>query len=181
MSDEEMFDRFLSWLDPDREEAGKKYEVIRQKLIRIFTYRGCSDVEELADITIKRVVRKIQEIIDSYVGDPALYFYGVARNVCKERCKRKPLPTPPPATENSSEEKELRHDCLEKCLDKLAPEDRKMILSYYEGDKTAKIDGRKEMAERLGLNSNALRIRMHRIRTTLQKCMLGCLKEKATG
>ena len=180
MSDEEMFDRFLSWLDPDRQEAGRKYEVIRQKLIRIFTYRGCSDVEDLTDITIDRVVRKIQEIIDTYVGDPALYFYGVARNVCKERCKKKPPPPVPPPTGDSTEEKEMRHNCLERCLDKLTPETRQMVLDYYRGDKTAKIELRKEMAERLGINPNALRIRVHRIRATLQECLLKCLEEAVT-
>ena len=52
MSDQEMFDRFLFWLDPNREEAAIKYEAIRRKLIKIFTCRGCIDAEDLADVTI---------------------------------------------------------------------------------------------------------------------------------
>lgn len=184
MSDQEMFDRFLSWLDSERDKAGRKYEDIRCKLIKFFTCRGCMDVEDLADVTIKRVIKKIPEIADSYVGDPALYFYGVARNICMERCKSDrfnlqvvSLPAPP---EDPLEEKEQRHECLESCLSLLTPENRKLVLEYYKDDKTAKIKCRKEMADRLGINTNALRIRMHRTRESLQKCVLKCLEATAT-
>ncbi|HST20122.1 MAG TPA: sigma-70 family RNA polymerase sigma factor [Blastocatellia bacterium] len=181
MSDQENFDRFLTWLDPDRDKAGVKYENIRRKLVRIFIYNRCADVEELTDITIDRVIRKAPEIVESYVGDPALYFYGVARNVVMERCRPKPPPPVlPPPPEDSPEVKELKYECLEKCLNKLPPETRKMVLDYYKDDKTAKIERRKEMSERLGINKNALRIRMHRIREGLHKCVIECLKESIT-
>ena len=178
MSDQEDFDRFLSWLDPNREEAGRKYETIRLKLIKFFTCRGCADVEELADITISRVIRKIQEISESYVGDPMPYFYGVARKVCLERCKKRPPVLPPPPIEDSAEEKEQRHDCLERCLGELTAEERRMVLDYYWGDKSEKIERRKEMAEELGISPNTLRIRVHRLRTKLQKCIRKCLEER---
>ena len=38
---QEAFDELLAWLNPDRERAGRKYEDIRQRLIRIFMHRGC--------------------------------------------------------------------------------------------------------------------------------------------
>ncbi|HKS40267.1 MAG TPA: sigma-70 family RNA polymerase sigma factor [Blastocatellia bacterium] len=181
MSDQENFDRFLSWLDPDRDKAGRKYEDIRCKLIKIFTCRGCKDVEELADTTIDRVIRKFPEIVEFYVGDPTLYFCGVARNVYMERCRPKPSPVVLPAPpEDSPEEKEQKYECLEKCLNKLPPETRQMVLDYYKDDKTAKIERRTEMSERLGINKNALRIRMHRIREGLHKCLIECLKESIT-
>jgi hypothetical protein len=44
---QEAFDALLDWLDPDREQAGIKYEQIRLRLIKIFTGRGCSDAEDL--------------------------------------------------------------------------------------------------------------------------------------
>lgn len=179
MSDQEMFDRFLSWLDPDRDKAGAKYENIRRKLIRIFIYHRCADVEDLADITIERVIKKFPEIVESYVGDPALYFYGVARNIVMERCKPKlppVVPLVPP--DDSQEEKERKYECLEKCLNELTHKIRQMVLDYYTGDKTVKIERRKEMAARLGINKSALAIRMHRVRKQLYKCVMKCLEEK---
>lgn len=185
MSDQENFDRFLFWLDPNREEAGRKYEAIRLKLIKFFTCRACTNVEDLTDITISRVITRVPEIAGSYVGDPVLYFYGVARKVYLERCKSDRFKNevallPAPDERDDLNEKEQRHECLERCLGKLPPETCQMVLTYYKSDKTEKIERRKEMAAELGVSPNTLRIRMHRLRTTLQECMRQCL-EQAEG
>ena len=84
----EAFDRLLLWLNPDRERAGRKYEEIRRKLITILSSRGCTCPEDLTDEAMNRVTRKVPEIIDNYVGDPALYFYGVAHKVHLEWVRR---------------------------------------------------------------------------------------------
>src|ERR1044072_1825635 len=75
----EPFDALLEWLDPDREKAGQRYEVIRAGLIRIFVSKGVSDAEYYTDEAIDRVTKRLSEIKADYVGDPARYFYGVAR------------------------------------------------------------------------------------------------------
>jgi RNA polymerase sigma factor (sigma-70 family) len=170
------FERFLSWLNPDHELAAKKYEEVRRRLIKIFACRGCTEAEDLADETITRVIRKVQVIIDTYVGEPVLYFYGVARNVYREHIRPDPpqLPMPP---SDPPEQKEQEYECLETCLDKLSAENRRLVLEYYKDDKRAKIDHRKEIADRLGIAPNALRIRMHRIRASLQDCVANCLKQ----
>src|SRR4051794_16211659 len=87
---QESFDRLLEWLDADRERAGYRYEAIRRRLITIFTCRGCREAEALADETINRVTIKLPEIADAYVGDPALYFYGVAQKVHLEYLRKRP-------------------------------------------------------------------------------------------
>ncbi len=87
-SDEKDFDALLSWLDPDRERAGEKYETIRQGLIKMFSWKRASDPEGLADETINRVTRKVAAIREGYVGDPRLYFYGVAKRVLLEEVRR---------------------------------------------------------------------------------------------
>lgn len=168
------FDRFLAWLDPNRDQAGVKYEDIRRRLIKIFVCRGCQGGEDLADETINRVIKKRQEIADSYVGDPALYFYGVARNVHHEHVRKNPapLPLPPP---DPPEQKKQEYECLDRCMSKLTPENRELVLEYYKEDKQAKIVHRKELAARLGVAVNALRIRAYRIRAGLQVCMETCL------
>ena len=167
----------LAWLDSDREVAGQKYEQIRQKLIKMFIGRGCPDPEELASETLSRVTRKIQDIADTYEGDPMFYCYKVAYLVYLESIRKRPqpLPMPPP---DSSEQVEREYDCLERCMSRLQPGDRELVLQYYQQDKRAKIDHRKELADKMGIALNALRIRAHRIRLNLRRCMLECLEEE---
>jgi DNA-directed RNA polymerase specialized sigma24 family protein len=174
--DQEIFDRFLVWLNPDRNIAAFKYEEIRIRLIKIFVHRGCMVAEELADETIDRVCRKVPEIDATYVGEPALYFYGVAHNVFLEYVRKKPdplhLPPPDPPTE-----KELKYNCLERCLGHLDSESHMLISQYFEREKRSKINHRKKLAEDLGIAVTTLRMRAHRIKTTLQQCVIDCMKQ----
>ena len=172
--DHDDLDRFLAWLHPDRDEAVRKYEEIRRRLIKMFESRGCAEAEDLADEVFDRVVRKAPEIIDSYVGDPALYCYGVARNVLHEWMRRPRPPVPPPSPDPVDEP---RLACLDDCMSELTPEDRRLAREYYTDDGRAKIERRQKLAEEVG-GSNALRIRMYRIRATLLACMRECLKKK---
>jgi hypothetical protein len=178
---QEEFDALLAWLDADRERAGVKYEEIRTKLIKISERRQCQAGEELGDETINRVSHRVKDIAGTYVGDPALYFYGVLKNVYKEYLKwikEQPtslndvvLPEPKP-----HEDVELIHGYLEKCRQELEdPKDRDLIVQYYEDEKRAKIDHRKKLAEDLGMTLNNLRMRIHRINALLQKCIVDCL------
>ena len=179
---QEAFDQLLVWLDPNRDQAGKKYEDIRLRLIKIFTCRGCAEADNLADETINRVTSKVQTLVADYTGDPALYFYGVAHRVHLEYCRRKPTPvvSPPPPVEHS-DEIEQEYDCLEQCMQRLKPDNRELVLQYYQEEKQAKINNRKRLAEQLGIALNALRIRAHRIRATLQQCVQSCLEQRAVG
>ena len=177
---EEDFNRLLDWLAPDRDQAAIRYEDIRCRLIRIFMNRGCNQAEELTDETINRVTIKLREIKQDYVGDPALYFYAVANKVHLEHVRRRPAPQVTPQPSSSSDETEREYECLERCMQQLPADQREMVLQYYREDRRAKIDHRKEMAERMGIALNALRIRVHRIRLMLQQCMQNCL-EQAVG
>jgi DNA-directed RNA polymerase specialized sigma24 family protein len=173
---QESFDALLAWLDPSREEAGRIYEEIRLRLIKIFTCRGCSEPEDLADETINRVSKKLKEIESTYSGARAPYFFGVANKVHLEYLRRRPVPAPP-ADAVKSEDMEKEYTCLEKCMENLTSDNRELVLQYYQGEKSAKIVHRKQLADQLGIALNALRIRAHRIRTTLQECVEGCLQE----
>src|SRR5689334_19432330 len=167
----EAFDKFLSWLHPDREEAGKKYEEIRCHLIIILTCRGCTEAEELADETINRVIRRAQQMADTYQGEPAHYFITVAHNLFLEHVGKRqkwselPPELPQPPAPDTDDDRE--YDCLEHCVQQLKPSHRDLVLRYYQEDKQAMIDQRKKLADELGIAVNALRIRAHRIRATL--------------
>lgn len=176
------FDELLGWLHADRDQAGRKYEDIRRRLIRIFVHRGCVTAEDLADETITRVAKKVREVRANYNpgDDPALYFYGVARNVYREYLKRRPEPPPPPPTTSpyDVDDETPEYDCLDRCLKHLTQQNRELILEYYQSEEEgAKIESRKKLASRFGLALNALRIRTHRIRVDLKQCVLDCLKE----
>jgi len=176
---EEAFDKFLSWLHPDREEAGKKYEKIRRHLIIILNCRGCAESEDLADETINRVIRRAQQMADTYHGEPAPYFITVAHHLYLEyatkRQTRSELPPDVPQPPAQDPEEDREYECLELCIQGLTPTNREMLLQYYQENKQAKIDHRKKLARKLGIELNALRIRAYRIRATLQQCMDKCL------
>ena len=173
---QEAFDGLLAWLDPDRDRAAHKYETVRTRLIKIFSCRGCGEADDLADETINRVTGKLSEIAGSYLGDPALYFYGVANKVYLEYLRRRPVVESPPLRE-SSDDIEAEYACLERCMDLLPTENRRLVLEYYREEKRAKINHRRKLAEELGIAVNALRIRAHRIRLQLQQCVQSCIEE----
>ena len=175
---QELFDELLSWLDSDREQAGRDYEDIRQRLIKLFTCRRCLEPEDLADETINRVANKLPEIKEKFEGPRAPYFYAVAAKVHLEYLRRKSLPPPPPPAQDS-EELEREYDCLEQCMQKQTQTNRKLVLEYYRGEKKAKIDHRRGLAEQYGIALNALRIRAHRIRVSLQVCVENCLGQES--
>lgn len=171
----ELFEALLAWLDPDRDVAGEKYEDVRRGLIKIFISNGCYSVEELADEAINRVANKLEQIKAEYVGDPALYFYGVAKRIVQEDRRPKPKPPQPQPDWQPDDDVDPEYECLEKCLEKLTTENRKLVLAYYQDEKRVKIDNRRVLAESLGIALNALRIRAYRIRSSLELCVRTCV------
>lgn len=177
----------LAWLDSDRDRAGQKYEYIRQSLIQIFIWRGCHEAEDLSDVTINRVVQKLPQLVHVYVGDPALYFFGVAKKVAlecrKEAAKHIPLPNLSHSDDNLKRaevaaERERRLECMDQCLKKLSDDNRNLITSYYQRERQAKVDSRKALSLKLGITVLNLRVRTHRVRNLLYQCILKCLKRK---
>jgi RNA polymerase sigma factor (sigma-70 family) len=178
---EDLFNLFLSWLDPDRDVAGKKYEAIRHELIRKFNGRQCRVSEELADQTFDRVIRRLPAIIDSYQGDPSAYIYASARSVFFDHLEKgwSPLPEdlPDKTPLRDDDQEERRSECQDMCVSQLAPDDRTLVLQYYREDKQAKIDHRRRLAEALGIEIETMRTRMHRLRSQLRRCVQECLEQ----
>jgi RNA polymerase sigma factor (sigma-70 family) len=186
----EAFDRFLDWLDADREQAGRKYEAIRRGLIALFNYRGCSTAEDLADETINRAIRQLSSIEDTYEGDPVKYIHGIARFVALEYFNRQvkryggpaPEDLPDPSrtgVPDEEDEREALSRCLRHCLEKLTPEKRKMFILYYREGNRLNLDHRRSLAEQFGCTINALRIQMHRLNEELRLCITDCRKQAA--
>src|SRR5262245_34868414 len=116
-------ERLLRRLGPDAEAAAREYDVIRRRLIDFFDGRGsaCSDV--LADETMDRVARRLDEgeRVDSLRG----YVFGVARRVVLEWAKRQPREAAAhqalraQAGDGPAVLHERQMACLERCLESL--------------------------------------------------------------
>ncbi len=155
--------------------------MVRRKLVKFFEWRGAEFPEEHADEAINRVARKITE--GEEIRDLNHYVGGVARLLLMEIFKRRHQERAAlehlPASELPAEERaeiNPRVKCFEICVDALAAENRDLIVAYYREEKRNKIEHRKELARRLEIPLNALRIRAHRIRAKLEECVHRCVK-----
>lgn len=188
------FDKLLSFLDSDREIAGEKYKALHLRLVSFSERRGCSSPEDLADETMSRAARRLDEGVTIYSNDPAAFFRGVARHVLQE-CRASQarvlaltediaLAAHLSQSQDEIRERESERlmiekqvECLEWCMEKLSGEDREIIIEYYQGETSVKIKNRKNLAERLGMTINALRLRAFRIRERLEDCLEHCLDD----
>jgi DNA-directed RNA polymerase specialized sigma24 family protein len=185
---QESFDRLLSLLDSDRDRAGLQYERLRQRLTKFFEWRGCAIPDEYVDKTLDRVAARIGD--GTELRDPYAYCHAVALNLLHEY-RREPssgwqslsgdserdvpaAPAPVPVW-SSNPDAEQRLECLDHCLQTLPPDTRELLFKYHEQRGRA----RQQLADRLGVPVNALRIRMFRARVALEKCVVACLERAA--
>jgi DNA-directed RNA polymerase specialized sigma24 family protein len=175
------FDELLSCFSSNRDEAGIQYEIARRKVVRFFEWRSVVNAEDYADETFNRAARRIDQ--GENVDNLMAYLYAVAHLIFKEYLKeRERMPialddAPAKLIKKMPETDgpDMRRLCFDQCLEELARENRNLLLSYYEGERRSKIDHRQVMADGLGIPINALRIRVHRIRKTLEGCIAECL------
>src|SRR4030095_4422142 len=176
---QEAFDGLLASLGGDLESAGEQYLEIRSKLVRFFEWRRCPFPEDHADETLNRVAKRLVE--GEKILNPTSYCLGVARmlvlEINKEMVKQQEALRELPVsmiTSNDSAEFEALVDCLRECLQQLSPDNRELILQYSRGENGARIDSRKNLAERFGFPINTLRMRALRIRENLQRSVEKC-------
>lgn len=173
---EDSFEKLLTWLDSNREEAAAMYESIRLRLIKYFLCNGCGDqAEDLGDETFDRVAKKLDrgEIPEPFTGNKRLYFLAFAKNIRLESIRKQPeLPPPPPSPPDNAEDEGV---CLEKCAPMLPSEDRWLAIEYYRCEKSTKVEHHKKLAQKFGLTLAGLRTRIHRIRERLRPCIEECL------
>ncbi len=180
MQNQDQFDHFdslLEWLDADRERAAEKYEMIRQSLTKIFIWKGCSEAESLADETLDRVMLRIPELRERYQGDPSTYIHAVAKKLLAEHLPVRTVQLETSVPENPRTrdiQTERMSGCLERCLSNLSPYSRDLILDYY-SEEHPKVSHRKDLAEKFGISVAQLRVRIYRIRQTLEECIQACM------
>ena len=70
----------LTWLDEGVDSGGEKYLEMRRRLVSYFDRKRCLSPDELADETLNRVARRLEE--EGAITDaPARYCYIVAKYV----------------------------------------------------------------------------------------------------
>lgn len=182
---ESSFARFLAWIDNGQESEGREYLALRSRLVAYFERKGCDCPDDLADETLERVNRRLDEAGEIDVETPAKFFYITAKFVFLEYLRsgrRKESSVETADLENfeartsadAEEKKEHLSRCLERCLSKHSGDERDLVYNYYFGERRTKIDNRRALAAKLGLTSNALAIRTCRIRERLERCIREC-------
>ena len=82
------FGRLLEWLDDGGESNGETYLEIRRRLVLYFDRRNRPGAEDLADETLSRVARTLEQSGRIVTRPPARYCYVVARFVLLEDVRR---------------------------------------------------------------------------------------------
>ena len=176
------FAGLLQRLDGRPDCAGEKYETIRWKLIKFFEWSSCLAPEDLADITLNRVARKLAT---EAIQDVEAFTWGVAKKIRHEAQKKdlktislQSLPSKGVVSDAGASveglhqkiqsQNELR--CLHQCLQRLPADDRTLFLAYRV-DRGHYMENRKNLAKQFGLTPGALRVRVIRIREKLERCL----------
>jgi DNA-directed RNA polymerase specialized sigma24 family protein len=162
------------------ENAGERYEQLRRRLLIYFGAQRHPGAEEAADETLDRAARRLAEGVA--VTTVESFVLGIARNVVREGWKKPKVVELDwrrvAAPETAAPQPAL--DCLERCLERLAPASRSWVERFYTGDGGEKIRARAALAAELGIDTNALRVRMHRVRGKLEACVRACLAGNET-
>lgn len=177
----EALEALLGFLGPDRWSAAREYEALRRKLLRLFEWRGCPCPEELADRTFDRAARLLEEGTETHTKDRYAYLRGTAQNIFLEFCREeqrvwREMSSRPWLHEGgASLDAEQRLAALDRCLEELTRRARSLLLDYH----AAPDDGRRRarLARRLGMTTNALTVRAHRLRKNVE----GCVRQRLEG
>jgi hypothetical protein len=189
--------KFLNWLGEGTDSDGQRYLEVRRRLVLYFDRKNCVAPTELADETLNRVARKLEENGEITDVSALQYCYITAKSVFLETLlseKRTPFHRPLanansgnlvgqfvtlPEADPVVDQKEKISDCLDSCLKLLSSEDRDLIVDYYSGQQRGRIERRAALAARLSLTANGLSIRACRVREKLEQCIQASLdKEK---
>lgn len=174
------FDCLLSSLDDDRDRAGSKYETVRHRLMQFFLIRRCLPADELADQTLDRVARRLE---NSQVHNLSAFIWGVARIIVLEFHRRPQLvsiedihPGDHPKSEDverhiiRQEEAQRRKRCLRRSLMELSPSDRRLLLVY--SYRARGREDKQQLARQFGYTEQGLRTRAHRVRRKVEMIAL---------
>lgn len=142
-----------------------------------FIARRCgADSDALADVTLDRIARKIDEgeEVRNFFTYARAFAYWVYEEYLDDRKKfmkaaRESAYIRNEGVQEPEEGPDLRRRCQESCLGELSEQERELLAGYY----VRGVD-RGALAEELGLLLATLRTRIHRLKRRLEKCVKDC-------
>jgi RNA polymerase sigma factor (sigma-70 family) len=157
--------------DPeDPKVAEKEYSLLRAKLIHYFAGRYILDPEDLADEVLARAFRRLSdgsEVVSS--KDITQFAYGIAAHVMSEQRRRRTVDelssVDPKVPARFGHAENIDAAVLAQALRKLPEEQRLLLISYFS-------EGLATLAQRLGTNPKALRLRVYRLLNSLRQRVL---------
>jgi len=167
-----------------RGESSSAYSHLHFRLVTYFRTRFPAEAEALADETIDRLARRLQD--GTPVKSLAAYALGIARFVVLETNARQGKERD--ATREMRLRMELGPDepdplllVLRRCLRSFDADSVQLIMNYYASDPGIDpIEQRRRLARRLGMSLNALRNRALRIRIALEKRLRAQMAQDAS-
>jgi DNA-directed RNA polymerase specialized sigma24 family protein len=173
-TNEENFTKLLFKLEPHGDDDDARYKQLRFKLIKFFAWRRCEDPEGLADETISRTAKRLNEGEEILAENPYAYLYAVGKNVYREywRGKKKDEAIVKGLPESESPLIEGAEDCRSYCLQKISANKQRLLREYYLGERS-----RETLAQSLDLTINGLRLKVHRLKNDLKSCYKDCIKK----
>jgi RNA polymerase sigma factor (sigma-70 family) len=167
-----------------------EWSFLSNRLVAYFRHMGGVEYpEDLAQDTVIRLFEKLQA--GMLIVDLRAYALGIAQNVWRDHRKKlmaeerkfqghgllhydeeETVRAPdrraaPPWSGQVRDEWDAIDSKLEleRCLQELSPADRELLLDYYSGEPPL------DLAKRLSITSNSLRIRVYRIRSRLEQAL----------
>ena len=177
----ETFDHLLTRLSDDPQEAGRRYERLRERLIVFFTRRLANAPEDLADQAIDRLARRLRD--GEPVASVEAYALGIARHVVQEQRLVAARDVSPEGSllenisgsDHTSYDEPAEHDrlldAMEQCLARLPRGDAELLSLYYLNEGGSKIQARRRLAEERNATQAALRKKVYQICCTLRACI----------
>jgi DNA-directed RNA polymerase specialized sigma24 family protein len=171
----EGFELLLARLAPEPEAAGYEYERLRARLANYFRLKGLATPLTVADLTLDRVATLM---VAKQIEDLDAFCFGVARFVCLEQYRAEQRQREAneafvkEANQKQDDPDEFEFDVLRNCLKRLPTEEQELLKNYFADLAPSERRARRtELANNAGISLNGLRLRVHRSRQALEKCL----------
>lgn len=182
-SDLEEFRALLARLDPNETEATKKYQHLRENLVRhCFKAHEFLRADELADQTLDVLARKLssEDIVklDSYafkILDNLLLANHRRRRPTILLSENIPAKDNPERTVIEKIDGEQKVECFLQCVRRLRTTERWLLFAYNPHEECDVEERRRQIAIKLGIGAGTLRVRMSRLRTRMFRCFNDCV------
>ena len=170
------FAKLLKALSSDEAEAAQLYTKLHASLVRYFELKGISAPDKAADETIDRVPERINQ--NTKKEDIRYIAFSVAKFVFLEKIRKeqKRMRADEGFYQKTDTIKYLdekdEFEPLRQCFKSLYEHERELLVSYFADLAADDLSvHRQKLADREGIDLNALRNRVSRLRKRLEDCV----------